>query len=134
MRNPDNWRVASLIIEWELSKVIHLCEQLRTLESWCTYLTPFYSCFNSLSGPFRNYACRSCLLKLVLINCILWKVLSAHRKCIIRFLPFWLLSNPSGWCSYAMERALLFLQANICFSCIKHRFSWRNGNSECLSM
>lgn len=69
---------------------------------------PFYSCFNSLSGPFRNYACRSCLLKLVLINCILWKVLSAHRKCIIRFLPFWLLWNPSDICSYAMKRALIF--------------------------
>lgn len=71
-KSPDIWSVAS-ITERELSEVVHLFEQLRTLESLCTYLTPFYSCFNSLSGPFRSYACRSCLLKLVLINCILWK-------------------------------------------------------------
>lgn len=50
---------------------------------------PFYSCFNSLSGPFRNYACRSCLLKLVLINCILWKSAECtFWNCIIRFFAF----------------------------------------------
>lgn len=74
---------------------------------------PFYSCVNSLSGPFRNYACRSCLLKLVLINCILWKVQIAHWKCIIRFLPFWLLWNPSDICSYATKRALIFASKHL---------------------
>lgn len=108
--NPENWRVASLILEQELSKVI-LLSPVWTVEDTREFMYishPFYSCFNSLSGPFRNYACRSCLLKLVLINCILWKVLSAHWKCIIRFLPFWLLWNPSDRCSYAMKRALIF--------------------------
>lgn len=72
---------------------------------------PFYSCFNSLSGPFRNYACRSCLLKLVLINCILWKSAECtFWNCIIRFFfcLFWLLWSPSNICSYAMKRALIF--------------------------
>lgn len=124
-KNPDIWSVAS-ITERELSEVIHLFEQLRTLESLCTYLTPFYSCFNSLSGPFRSYACRSCLLKnLFWLIVYFEKVPRAHRKCIIRFLPFShllkLLWNPSARCSYAMKRAPLplFLQANVCFSCIK---------------
>lgn len=108
--NPENWRVASFMTEQDLLKVI-LLSPAWTVEGTreLMYIShPFYSCFNSLSGPFRNYACRSCLLKLVLINCILWKVLSAHRKCIIRFLPFWLLWNPSDICSYAMKRALIF--------------------------
>lgn len=113
--NPENWRVASLIIEQDLSKGI-LLSLVWTVEDTreLMYIShPFYSCFNSLSGPFRNYACRSCLLKLVLINCILWKVLSAHRKCIIRFLPFWLLWNPSDICSYAMKRALIFASKHL---------------------
>lgn len=132
--NPENWRVASLIVEQDLSKVIVLSPvwRLRDTRELMYISHPFYSCFNSLSGPFRNYACRSCLLKLVLINCILWEVQTAHWKCIIRFLPFWLLWNPSDICSYAMKRELIFLQASICFSCIKHQISWRNGNSECL--
>lgn len=133
--NPENWRVASLILEQELSKVI-LLSPVWTVEDTREFMYishPFYSCFNSLSGPFRNYACRSCLLKPVLINCILWKVLSAHWKCIIRFLPFWLLWNPSDGVLMPW-RGHWFLQANFCFSCIKHQFSWRNGNSECLSM
>lgn len=81
-----------MISEQALSKVIVLSpvwthEDTREL----MYIShPFYSWLSSLSGPFRNYACRSCLLKLVLINCILWKVQRAHQKCIIRFLPFWL--------------------------------------------
>lgn len=109
----QKWRVASLIIEQYLFQrwfCCHQCEQLRDTRELMYISHPFYSCFNSLSGPFRNYACRSCLLKLVLINCILWKVQSAHRKCIIRFLPFWLLWNPSDICSYATKRTL------ICFS------------------
>lgn len=111
--NPENWRVASLITEQDLSKVILLspvwtAEDTREL----MYIShPFYSCFNSLSGPFRNYACRSCLLKL--INCILWKVQTAHWKCIIRFLPFWLLWNPSDIRSYAMKRALIFASKHL---------------------
>lgn len=80
---------------------------------------PFYSCFNSLSGPFRNYACRSCLLKLVLINCILWKVLSAHWKCIIRFLPFWLLWKSIRYMFIRHEEGTDFCKQNICFSCTK---------------
>lgn len=110
--NPENWRVASLIVEQDFSKLI-LLSPVWTVEDTreLMYIShPFYSCFNSLSGPFRNYACRSCLLKLVLINCILWKVLSAHSKCIIRFLPFWLLWNP---CSYAMKRALIFASKHL---------------------
>jgi len=112
--NAKPWNSKSCLINYRtrpFSEVIvpsPVCKSWGTLESWCTYLTPFYSCFNSLSGPFWNYACRSCLLKLLLINCILWKVPSAHWKCIIRFLPFWLLWNPSNICSYAVKRALLF--------------------------
>lgn len=113
--NPENWRVASLITEQDLSKVI-LLSPVWTVEDTreLMYIShPFYSCFNSLSGPFRNYACRSCLLKLVLINCILWKVQTAHWKCIIRFLPFWLLWNPSDIRSYAMKRALIFASKHL---------------------
>lgn len=87
---------------------------------------PFYSCFCSLSGPFRNYACRSRLLKLVLINCILWKVLNAHRKCI-RFLPFLSILKSIRYVLTPWRGHWFFLQANVCFSCKKT--SWRNGIS-----
>lgn len=72
--NPWHWK-RCLNDRAELVEVIHLFEQQRTLESPCTYRTPFYSCFCScsLSGPFTSYACRSCWFKLVQINCILWK-------------------------------------------------------------
>lgn len=115
----------------------HLCEEPRDTRESMYISHPFYSCFNSLSGPFRNYACRSCLLKLVLINCILWKKCRVHILELyysLFFCLFWLLWSPSNICSYAMKRALIFfffLQAGIWFSCIKHQISWRNGNSEC---
>lgn len=123
--NPDDWRVASIIHRTRpfFSEGDSAVTRTRTVEDTreLMYIShPFYSCFNSLSGPFRNYACRSCLLKLVLINCILWKVPRAHRKCIIRFLPFWLLWNPSDYMLLMPWRGHWFLQANICFSCTKH--------------
>lgn len=133
--NPVNRRVASLITGQDLSKVIVLSPVLRDTRELMYISHPFYNCFNSLSGPFRNYACRSCLLKLVLINCILWKVRSAHRKCTVLF-AFCLFNYFEIHPIYVLMpwRGHWFLQANICFSCIKHQFSWRNGNSECLSM
>lgn len=131
--NPENWIVASFISEQALSKVIVLSpvwtvEDTREL----MYIShPFYSWLSSLSGPFRIYACRSWLLKLVLINCILWKVQRAHQKCIIRFLPFWLRLKSIWYVFLCHKEGTEFSQANVCFSCIKHWISWRNGKVEC---
>ena len=70
---------------------------------------PFYNCFNSLSGPFRSYACRSCLLKLVLINCILWKSAACTSEMYYSLFAFLItFQHPSNICSYAMKRALIF--------------------------
>lgn len=133
------WKLKSCLINVRTQPfkrwfLCHWCEQLRDTRESMYISHPFYSCFNSLSGPFRNYACRSCLLKLVLINCILWKVQSAHWKCIIRFLPFWLLWNSSDTLLFCHEEGTDFFASKHLFLLYKTSILMKKWQKWVLSM
>lgn len=133
--NPGIWSVASFLVD--LSEVIVLSPVWKA-EGYYTvdvHISPFLQLFLQPSGPFRRYACRSCLLKLLLINCILWEVQCAHWKCIIRLFDCVEIHLILGCLVLMPWRRHKFLWA-FSFSCIKktHQVSWRNGDRECLSM
>lgn len=64
--NPGNWRAASISFNENFQR--WFCgppgDRLRTLESFCTYLTLSTAVYAAFLDPLPHNACRSCLLKM----------------------------------------------------------------------